>query len=65
MVLHVRESPFVLIDYGRYLAAHIAGATLIELPGGHVTRCRVAADALGSGTYGSSLAKPGSITPHS
>jgi class 3 adenylate cyclase len=33
LVLHVRENPLLPIDHGRYLAEHIAGATLVELPG--------------------------------
>jgi class 3 adenylate cyclase/pimeloyl-ACP methyl ester carboxylesterase len=33
LVLHVRESPLVPIEHGRYLAEHIQGATLVELPG--------------------------------
>jgi class 3 adenylate cyclase/pimeloyl-ACP methyl ester carboxylesterase len=34
LVLHVRESPIVPIEHGRYLAEHIAGAVIVELPGG-------------------------------
>ena len=34
LVLHVRESPFVPIEHGRYLAEHIKGARFLELPGG-------------------------------
>ena len=33
-VVHVRDSPIIPIEHGRYLAAHIAGAELVELPGG-------------------------------
>jgi class 3 adenylate cyclase len=33
LVLHVRESPMVPIEYGQYLAEHIDGAKLVELPG--------------------------------
>jgi class 3 adenylate cyclase len=34
LVLHVSASPIVPIEHGRYLADHIDGATLVELPGG-------------------------------
>ncbi len=33
-VLHVKESAIVPVEHGRYLADHIDGATLVELPGG-------------------------------
>jgi class 3 adenylate cyclase len=33
LVLHRRDNPYVRIGNARYLAEHIAGATLIELPG--------------------------------
>jgi pimeloyl-ACP methyl ester carboxylesterase len=33
LVLHVRESLLAPIEHGRYLADHIAGSTLVELPG--------------------------------
>ena len=33
-VLHVKESPILPVEHGRYLADHIDGATLVELPGG-------------------------------
>jgi class 3 adenylate cyclase len=33
LILHVEDSPLFSIEYGRYLAEHIAGATLIEVPG--------------------------------
>jgi len=33
LVLHVAASPFIPIEHGRYLADHIEGATLVELPG--------------------------------
>ena len=36
LVLHVRDSPFIPIEHGRYLAEHIDGATFVELPGGDV-----------------------------
>jgi len=36
LVLHARENSFVPIAHGRYLADHIDGATLIELPGGDI-----------------------------
>ena len=36
-VLHVKESPIIPIAHGRYLAEHIAGATLVELPGGSLS----------------------------
>jgi class 3 adenylate cyclase len=34
LVLQVKDSPFLSIEHGRYLAEHITGATLIEVPGG-------------------------------
>ncbi len=34
LVLHVKESPLLPIDHGRYLAEHIDGARFVELPGG-------------------------------
>ena len=34
LVLHVKDSPFLSIEHGRYLAEHIQGATFIETPGG-------------------------------
>jgi class 3 adenylate cyclase len=33
LVLHVRESPIVPLGHGQYLASHIHGARLVELPG--------------------------------
>jgi pimeloyl-ACP methyl ester carboxylesterase len=36
-VLHAEESPIIPIEHGRYLAEHIAGATLVELPGGSLS----------------------------
>jgi class 3 adenylate cyclase len=37
LVLHYTGDPWVLIGNGHYLAEHIAGATLVELPGaGHI-----------------------------
>jgi class 3 adenylate cyclase len=33
LVLHHVDSPFVPIEHGRYLAEHIAGTRLVELPG--------------------------------
>jgi len=33
LVLHRREDPWIRVDHGRYLASHIPGAHLIELPG--------------------------------
>ena len=36
LVLHVRESPVIPIELGHYLADHIAGAQLVEIPGGDV-----------------------------
>jgi class 3 adenylate cyclase len=37
LVLHVRDNALVPIAHGRYLAEHIHGATLVELPGGDST----------------------------
>ncbi len=34
LVLHVRDSPFVPAEHGRYIAGHIHGSTFIDLPGG-------------------------------
>lgn len=34
LVLQVRESPFIVFSHGQYLAEHIPGATLIDMPGG-------------------------------
>ncbi|HZU79708.1 MAG TPA: adenylate/guanylate cyclase domain-containing protein, partial [Acidimicrobiales bacterium] len=34
LVLHVRENPLLVPAYGKYLAEHIDGAKLVELPGG-------------------------------
>lgn len=36
LVLHVRESPIIPFELGRYLAEHISGAELVEIPGGDV-----------------------------
>jgi class 3 adenylate cyclase/pimeloyl-ACP methyl ester carboxylesterase len=36
LVLHVRESSFVPMVFGRYLAGHIAGARFVEVPGGDI-----------------------------
>jgi class 3 adenylate cyclase/alpha-beta hydrolase superfamily lysophospholipase len=36
LVIHVQETPFLSIEHGRYLAEHIKGATLVELPGGDI-----------------------------
>jgi hypothetical protein len=36
LVLHVQKIPFLSIEHGRYLAEHIKGATLVELPGGDI-----------------------------
>ncbi len=36
-VLHVRDSPIVPIEHGRYLADHIDGSTFVELPGGSLS----------------------------
>ena len=36
-VLHVRDNPIVPLAHGRYVADHIAGATLVELPGGSLS----------------------------
>jgi class 3 adenylate cyclase len=36
LVIHVKDSPFVPIAQGRYLADHIAGARFSEIPGGDV-----------------------------
>jgi len=34
LVLHVKDSPFLPVEHGRYLAEHITGATFVEVPGG-------------------------------
>jgi class 3 adenylate cyclase len=34
LVLHVQESPLLPLDHGRFIAEHIKGARLVELPGG-------------------------------
>jgi class 3 adenylate cyclase len=34
LVLQVRDSPFIVLSHGQYLAEHIPGATFIEMPGG-------------------------------
>jgi class 3 adenylate cyclase/pimeloyl-ACP methyl ester carboxylesterase len=36
LVLHVRDSPFIPIEHGRYIAEHIHGSRFIELPGGDI-----------------------------
>jgi class 3 adenylate cyclase/pimeloyl-ACP methyl ester carboxylesterase len=36
-VLHVADSPIVPPEHGRYLAEHIAGATLVTIPGGSLS----------------------------
>jgi class 3 adenylate cyclase len=36
LVLQARATPFLSIEHGRYLAEHIDGATLIELPGSDI-----------------------------
>jgi class 3 adenylate cyclase/esterase/lipase len=37
LVLHYTDDPWVEVGHGRYLAEHIPGATLVELPGdGHI-----------------------------
>jgi len=36
-VLHVRDSPIVPLEHGRYVADHIPGATMVELPGGSLS----------------------------
>jgi class 3 adenylate cyclase/alpha-beta hydrolase superfamily lysophospholipase len=33
LILHVRDNPMIPVDQGRYLADHIVGAKLVELPG--------------------------------
>ena len=33
LVLHRAETPFYRVEHGRYLAEHIAGARLVEVPG--------------------------------
>jgi class 3 adenylate cyclase len=35
LVLHTQQNPFVPITHGRYLAEHIGGAKLVELPGSY------------------------------
>jgi class 3 adenylate cyclase len=37
LVLHRREYPLIPVTHGRYLAEHIAGAQLVELPGADFT----------------------------
>jgi class 3 adenylate cyclase len=37
LVLHVKENMFLPIEFGRYLAEHIASAQFIELPGGDLS----------------------------
>jgi class 3 adenylate cyclase len=37
LVLHVKEQPTFPVELGRYLAEHIDGATLVELPGGDLS----------------------------
>lgn len=34
LVLHVKDSPLLPLEHGRFLVDHIAGAKLVELPGG-------------------------------
>src|SRR6202166_991963 len=36
LVIHVKDSPFVPITHGRYLAEHIADARFSEIPGGDI-----------------------------
>ena len=36
LITHVRDSPFVPIELGRYLAEHIAGSQFIEVPGANI-----------------------------
>lgn len=33
LVLHRVDNPYIVVEHGRYLAAHIPGARLVELPG--------------------------------
>ena len=33
LILHVRDNPMIPVEQGRYLADHIVGAKLVELPG--------------------------------
>ena len=42
-VLHVKESPLLPLEHGRYIAERIEGATLVELPGASLS-CGVAHD---------------------
>jgi class 3 adenylate cyclase/alpha-beta hydrolase superfamily lysophospholipase len=37
LVLHTKENPFIPIDHGRYVAAHIPGAKFVELEGAEAT----------------------------
>jgi class 3 adenylate cyclase len=37
LVVNVRDSPFVPVARGRYLADHIEGATFVEIPGGNLS----------------------------
>ena len=36
LITHVRDSPFVPIELGRYLAEHIAGSQFVEIPGANI-----------------------------
>lgn len=36
LVVHATENPLMPVSHGRYLAEHIEGATLIEVPGGDI-----------------------------
>jgi len=33
LILHIRDNPMISVEQGRYLADHIVGAKLVELPG--------------------------------
>jgi class 3 adenylate cyclase len=35
LVVHTRDNPFISLSHGRYLAAHIADAKLVEVPTGN------------------------------
>ena len=67
LVLHVRDSPFIPIEHGRYLAEHIDGATFVELPGGDVVitpDSRVIADEVAEFLTGERPMRRNRASPH-